>query len=239
MPIIGAELAGAQAGTRTADLLVNACTSTSATDVLGSTPTTSLAYERISGIPFSPFLRTSFDRVRDIRGLAEPIVISAASDNSSDLTLNTAEAIADLFRDVVLEAEINDPILDETTYVRLDRDLPQAASLLVLKRYQLDHSTSRHPEAPTSISDSWIRYVTLLEGTDGPTYKALLTDLAQSVREAEQEIDSHPIGSGMDGEYSVFWQRSMLTHAIAASLARHCPDVVISKLKSPTETPRS
>lgn len=200
---------------------------------LGDLEIATLVRNRMTGIPFSPYWGDIFNGFRNNQGnptgpFAIKVLEAAKIQEGSTLLATVATELAGSFGEAVLSAEFDIPLLEEP-----QPPSPLAQFLIDRRRELEDSTTLLHPRLPM-ISPAWMRLAHTLASTDPTKHDQLLKEIAQEYNRAyndgTQAIEEE---AGILGGFDDFGREHLVSVALAQTLARHYPEIVVSRLREP------
>lgn len=211
----------------------HACYPTPFDSMRGDPQMATLVRGRMSRIGFAPYWREMFRELRDKYNgnpagfFARNVFIAAETREGPTLLATVATELAGSFGEDVLSAEFDTPLLEEP------QSPSRLARFLIHRRAELESSTTPLYPRPRVISSAWIRLAHTLALTDAARHKQLLTEITRKYNRADYESEQAMEEDGWMGGFGIFDRNRQLRAALAQTLARHFPKVVVSQLREP------
>lgn len=234
------ELARTPTNEPTVDVLIRAYNNATRPNPFteGNTGKAKVIRERIEGIPFAPYWTDLFaefeNRNANPAGMfARDIFQAAETQEGNRLFRTVAAKLAENFGEHVLEADLDIAELKGVTLV--PQELGPLAQFLRKCTQELETHDKPTGPRPRKISDAWVLFAYNLWVTNPKEHDRIFRKVVPTYSQARISAEYDIKSGGLPGEYDIFSREHEILPAVAKVLTMHFPDIVVSKLKTPSQ----
>lgn len=188
-----------------------------------------LVRERMTRVNFAPYWRLMFVEFEGHYGnpaglFAQNVLGAAETQEGPELLATVARELAGRFGEAVLRAEFDTPLLEGS------QPSSPLAQFLIERRATLAGSSYIRPPM---ISPAWVGLAHTLASTDAVMHNQLLGEITLAYNGAYHDSARAMREDNWMGGFDISSRNRLIKIALARTLARHFPKIVVSQLREP------